>query len=86
LLPRLQQRWDSVQRAFGDASVELVSFSDDLRKLVVLVEGPAGDPQYHLVDFETGHADVIGAGSPSREVARLSSSTVAPRGPARERL
>lgn len=86
VLPRLQQRWDAVQRAFGDASVELVSFSDDLRKFVVLVEDPAGDPQYHLVDFETGQADVIGAGSPSREAATLSLSTVAQRGPAREPL
>jgi hypothetical protein len=65
LEPSLQQRWDSVVRAFGDAAVEVVSVSDDFRQLVVLVEGPTAEPVYQLVDFETGEARVIGERSAS---------------------
>jgi len=57
--PADQQVWQLVQRAYPNQRVQLVSWSDDRKKIVVLADSPQEGPGYGLVDLETHHADWI---------------------------
>lgn len=57
---KMQTHWNAIVEAFKDNRVTLVSASDDLMKLVVLVDGPKFGYQYQLVDLTTHRADRIG--------------------------
>ncbi len=52
--------WRAVQAAYPGDEVQLVSVSNDHRKLVVFVDSPADGPAYALVDLDTGAAGWIG--------------------------
>ena len=58
--PKLEKVWTAITKAFPSSQVSLASFSDDRRKIVVLVDTPGDGPAYALVDMNTGHADWIG--------------------------
>jgi dipeptidyl aminopeptidase/acylaminoacyl peptidase len=51
--------WQAVQAAYPGQQVQLVSATDDRRKLVVLVDSPTDGPAYALVDLDTGAAGWI---------------------------
>lgn len=58
--PAMARIWRSVRAAFPDKRIDLVSFSNDLRQVVIQTEG-AGDPgTYQFVDFDTGSAGTVG--------------------------
>jgi dipeptidyl aminopeptidase/acylaminoacyl peptidase len=57
---KMQAQWDAVVRAFEGARVDLVSRSDDFKKVVVLVDGSKYGYSYQLVDFATHQAEPIG--------------------------
>jgi dipeptidyl aminopeptidase/acylaminoacyl peptidase len=56
----LAQRWTAVERAFAGRNPELVSWSDDMRQVVVFTGGQDSSGQYQLVDFARGDANIIG--------------------------
>ena len=56
-----QALWSSLRRAFPDENVELVSWSDDRRKVVVRVDGARDGAFYFLVDQNTHKAIPLGA-------------------------
>ena len=59
---RAQTVWRSIKAAFKTAiNVELVSWSQDWSKVVVLVFGPDNGDTYFLVDMTTHKADPIGS-------------------------
>jgi dipeptidyl aminopeptidase/acylaminoacyl peptidase len=51
--------WRAVQAAYPGQEVQLISVSDDRRKLVVRVDSPTDGPAYALVDLDTGAAGWI---------------------------
>ena len=53
---KLQRSWNAVAKAFPGDQVALSSWSDDKRKLVVLVDSPTSGPAYAVVDLDTGTA------------------------------
>ena len=55
-----QATWDSVVRAFKGERVSLVSWSQDRRKVVVLVDSPTDGPAYALVDLDAKSARWLG--------------------------
>ncbi len=55
-----QAAWNKVVRAYPGARVSLASWSDDHRKLVVLVDSPSEGPAYALVDLNAKTATWIG--------------------------
>ena len=55
-----QAQWDRVARAFKDAQVELVSWSDDRKTMTLKVDGPDYGYAYFLVDLKTLRADPVG--------------------------
>jgi dipeptidyl aminopeptidase/acylaminoacyl peptidase len=56
-----QAVWRGIGKAYPGLQVRLVSWSDDRRRIVVLVQDPKGGPFYALVDLATGSASVLGA-------------------------
>jgi len=56
----LQSRWDSIVRAFGGARVTLESVSDDFTRVAVRVFGRGAAPKYHVVDWNTKKAELVG--------------------------
>jgi dipeptidyl aminopeptidase/acylaminoacyl peptidase len=58
--PTMQQRWDGVRRAFEGERVNLVSWSDDFKKMIVLVDGDRDGYIYELVDLNSHTAGPIG--------------------------
>lgn len=74
--PKSQQRWDSVVHAFVGDRMRLVSYADDLSKIVVEVDGPKHGYLYELVDMDKRRADPVGSvfagGPPSFEVRPIS--------------
>jgi dipeptidyl aminopeptidase/acylaminoacyl peptidase len=58
--PRLQRSWDAIVRAFAGDHVDFVSASADLKKILVLVDGPKFGYGYRLVDLGTHTADPVG--------------------------
>jgi len=53
---KLQASWNAVAKAFPGERVNLVSWSDDKRQLVVYVDSPTLGPAYALVDLNTKSA------------------------------
>jgi dipeptidyl aminopeptidase/acylaminoacyl peptidase len=51
-----QAAWDAVARAFPKEEVELASWSDDRKHIVVKVEGARDGAGYFVVDLNTKHA------------------------------
>jgi dipeptidyl aminopeptidase/acylaminoacyl peptidase len=70
---RQQAVWDALMRAYPGARVRLVSMSDDLRKLVLLVDSPGEGGAYALADLDTHTAGWIGPVYPD-----LKSDDIAP--------
>jgi len=59
--PADQQTWDGVAGAFKGQKVTLQSWSDDRRKIVVLVDSPEDGPDYALIDLDAHTASFIGS-------------------------
>jgi dipeptidyl aminopeptidase/acylaminoacyl peptidase len=59
--PHTEMVWSSIKTAFQDATnVELVSWSADWNKVVVLAFGPAYGDAYYLIDMTTHKAKPVG--------------------------
>jgi len=58
--PAMQAHWDAIVGAFAGDHVTFISASGDLKKIVVLVDGPKFGYQYQLVDLVTHKADLVG--------------------------
>jgi dipeptidyl aminopeptidase/acylaminoacyl peptidase len=52
--------WGKIQRAYKGMNVELVSWSADRSRIIVLVQSPTDGPSYAMVDFKTRRADPVG--------------------------
>jgi dipeptidyl aminopeptidase/acylaminoacyl peptidase len=63
--PKLQGRYDAVQRAFKGEEVDFVSASDDFSQLVVFTTGPGDSGTYFHVDLTTGKANAVGWSYPT---------------------
>ena len=62
--PAAEGAWRSVSVAFRNKRVQFVSWSEDMRQMVVLTEG-AGDPgTYQLVDLDRRTAEIVGSRYP----------------------
>lgn len=57
--PAVQKQWQSALDALGNASAQLISISDDLRRAIVLTDTSTG-PQYQLVDMATSNLAPLG--------------------------
>ncbi|WP_395652095.1 alpha/beta hydrolase family protein [Brevundimonas sp.] len=66
--------WASVQQTLPNVSPGLVSWSDDLRTVVVYTSGPGDPGAYRLIDLETAEMRTVGrayAGIASDQVAQV---------------
>ncbi|HYC97156.1 S9 family peptidase [Brevundimonas sp.] len=63
--PAAARVWASIARAFQGASPRLVSWSDDLRQVVVLTSGSGDSGVYRLVDLDARDAKVVGEAYPA---------------------
>lgn len=62
--PTAARRWSAIARAFPGKSPRLVSWSDNLKQVLVFIDtGESG--LYRIVNFDTGVADVAGAAYPT---------------------
>ncbi|MFI4965596.1 MAG: alpha/beta hydrolase family protein [Caulobacterales bacterium] len=68
-----QELWDGVRKAYPGQGVELVSWSDDHRKMVVRVDSPTDGAAYAVVDLNTREARWLGG-----EYDKLSPADIAP--------
>ena len=59
--PRSQATWNGVVKAFAGERVRLTSWSDNRRKVVVMVDSPVEGPAYALVDLDDKSARFLGA-------------------------
>jgi len=73
---RDQQAWAAVEHAFAGQSVELASWSDDRRKIVVLADSPTDGPGYALVDLDAGKASWI-----ANQYDQIGPNDISPRKP-----
>jgi acetyl esterase/lipase len=71
--PQDQKAWDTVRGAFKGDRVQLESWSDDRRKIVVLVDSATLGQAYALVDLATKRANWLGA-----RYQRLGEEDIAP--------
>ncbi|NGM49800.1 S9 family peptidase [Caulobacter sp. 602-2] len=55
-----ESAWKAVQKAFPGDRVSLASWSDDRRKIVVLVDSPTDGPAYALIDLDAKSASWLG--------------------------
>ncbi len=55
-----QSAWHSAAAAFPGENVELVSWSDNRKRIIVRVDGAQDGAAYELVDLDTMHAEAIG--------------------------
>jgi dipeptidyl aminopeptidase/acylaminoacyl peptidase len=58
--PDLQRRMDSIARAFRDGHARLAGASDDFSRIAVLADQPDVAYAYHVVDWSTKRADLLG--------------------------
>jgi len=58
--PGDQRVWNAVAKAYPGARVRLVSWSDDRKKIAVLVDSPTDGPAYSLIDMETRQGSWLG--------------------------
>lgn len=69
--PVAGRTWASVSRAFAGRAPELVSWSDDLRTLVVMTGGSGDSGGYHLVDLDARAARIVGETYPALTADRV---------------
>lgn len=62
--PTASQRWRSILAAFPDQSPQLVTWNHALNRVLIFSDRD-GSGLYHLVDFKTGRADVVGEAYPA---------------------
>lgn len=65
--------WSSVQRSLPNVAPSIVSWSDDLRTVVVFASGPGDSGSYRLIDLETAEMRSVG-----RAYSGIGPSQVAP--------
>ncbi len=58
--PKAQKTWAAVTKAFAGDRVQLASWSNDRKRVVVKVDSADLGPAYALVDLNTGKADWLG--------------------------
>ncbi len=63
--PRAARIWAAIVRAFGGRSPQLISWSDDLRQVVVFTSGPGDSGLYRLVNLDNGEARIVGETYPN---------------------
>jgi dipeptidyl aminopeptidase/acylaminoacyl peptidase len=71
--PADQKLWDGVRAAYAGQSVELVSWSDDHRKMVVRVDSPTEGPAYAVINLDGRDAHWLGG-----EYEKIAPTDVAP--------
>lgn len=76
--PQDQKAWNAVKAAFKGDRVQLESWSQDRRKIVVLVDSPTQGPAYALVDLNTKRANWLGG-----RYQRLAAEDISPVQPVR---
>jgi dipeptidyl aminopeptidase/acylaminoacyl peptidase len=59
--PADQSAWDGLKRAFPDENVDLVSWSDDRKQVVVRVDGKRDGASFFLIDLNTHKAAFLGS-------------------------
>jgi dipeptidyl aminopeptidase/acylaminoacyl peptidase len=69
--PSAQAAWSMVVRAYAGQSPHLISWSDDRRKMVVMVDSPINGRSYVLVDLDTKRADQLGLVYPELKPADI---------------
>lgn len=58
------RQWRAIERAFPDKAPQLISWADELRRVVVFIDtGESG--VYQLVDFDLGEANFVAAAYPT---------------------
>lgn len=63
-------RWAAIERAFAGKAPQLVSWTDDLKKVVVFTDvGESG--LYQIVDFDRGVADILADAYPAIPAAQV---------------
>ncbi|HVN02339.1 MAG TPA: S9 family peptidase, partial [Caulobacteraceae bacterium] len=62
--PDDQLRWRAITAAFKDKSVELASWSNDRRRVIVRLSADGEAPSYALVDLDAGAAVALGSEYP----------------------
>ena len=63
--PKLQHRYDAVQKAFPGLHTEIVSFSSGMDRIVVKTDGGDDSGTFWMVDMTTGKADELTAAYPA---------------------
>ena len=69
--PAAGRIWSTIARAFAGRAPELVSWSDDLRTLVVMSGGSGDSGGYHLVDLDTRASRIVGETYPALTADRV---------------
>ncbi len=69
--PAAERIWSAISRAFAGRAPELVSWSDDLRTLVVMTGGSGDSGGYHLVDLDTRASRIVGEAYPALTTDRI---------------
>ena len=69
--PAAARIWSSVSRAFAGRAPELVSWSDDLRTLVVMSGGSGDSGGYHVVDLDARSSNILGETYPALTADRV---------------
>lgn len=62
--PAAERAWRSVSAAFRGKRIQVVSWSEDLRQIVVLTEGDGDPGTYQLIDLDQRLAEEIGSRYP----------------------
>jgi dipeptidyl aminopeptidase/acylaminoacyl peptidase len=76
--PKADAVWKAVVKAYAGSPVELVSWSDDRRRIVVRVDSPTTGPAYALVDLDSKAANWLGdvyAGLKPADIAEVRTVT-----------
>jgi dipeptidyl aminopeptidase/acylaminoacyl peptidase len=58
--PRVQHAWESVQAAFPDQAIQMLSYSDDFMRWAIRVENPVAGPIFVLADLRKGKVTKFG--------------------------
>ncbi|GAA0646845.1 alpha/beta hydrolase family protein [Brevundimonas lenta] len=63
--PMAARVWAAIDDAFEDGAPELVSWSDDLKQVVVFTSGTGDSGVYRLIDLDNGTAQIVGETYPA---------------------
>ncbi len=69
--PAAERSWRSVRAAFAGKQSQLVSWSEDLRQIVVFTQGPGDAGTYQLVDLDRRSAEIVGEAYPGLTAAQV---------------